>query len=396
MFWNKKKFIPYGRHNINREDVRRVIEVLKSDFLTQGPKVKEFEQNICKEVDAKYGVATNSATSALHIACLSLGLSPGDILWTSPITFVASANSALYCGAKVDFVDIDISTGLMSIKALEEKLKSAKKEGFLPKIVMPVHLAGTSCDMEAIYKLSKIYDFKIIEDASHAIGGKYKEYFVGSCKFSDVTVFSFHPVKIITSGEGGIAVTNNKVIFSKMRLFANHGITKNKDEFINSNFEDWIYEQQILGYNFRMSDIQCALGLSQLKRLRKIVNLRNEKLKYYKKYLSPLPVSLLDIPKNIKSSVHLAIIKLNDFDPTEHSKVFHSLRQKNIGVQLHYHPVHLQPFYKNLGFSEGYLPVAEKYGRTAMTIPLFPEISKSKQYKIVRELEVVLKEVKNN
>ncbi len=396
MFWNKKKIIPYGRHKVKREDIREVVKVLKSDFLTQGPKVKEFEQNICREVNSKYGVATNSATSALHIACLSLGLSSGDILWTSPITFVASANSALYCGAKVDFVDIDINTGLMSIKALEEKLKLAKKQGLLPKIVMPVHLAGTSCDMEAIFKFSKIYDFKIIEDASHAIGGVYKENFVGSCKFSNITVFSFHPVKIITSGEGGMALTNNKDIFSKMRLFANHGITKNKNEFINGNYEDWIYEQQLLGYNFRMSDIQCALGLSQLKRLKKIVNLRNKKLSNYEKYLSPLPVSLLDIPKDTKSSVHLAIIRLNDFDAKEHRKVFHLLRKKDIGVQLHYYPVHLQPFYKNLGFAKGYLPVAEEYGRSAITIPLFPEISKSKQYKIVRELEAVLKEVKND
>ena len=285
--------IPYGRQNITHQDIEAVIDVLKSPAITQGNKVPEFENKICTSVNSSYAVAVNSATSALHIACKALGVEPGDYVWTSPITFVASSNCALYCGASVDFVDIDYETGLISISKLEEKLKLAASKNILPKILIPVHLGGASCDMKRIHELSKIYDFRVIEDASHAIGGRYKDFNVGSCKFSDITVFSFHPVKIITTGEGGIATTNSREISERMRLLRSHGITKDESKFIYNSRKPWKYEQQELGFNYRMTDIQAALGISQLTRLKQIVSSRNNIAKLYKDLLIGSRASLI-------------------------------------------------------------------------------------------------------
>ena len=332
----KSKFLPYGRQTLTESDVAAVVEVLRSPFLTQGPAVPEFEQSISSRVRAKHGVAVNSATSALHIACLALDLKPGDILWTSPITFVASANCARYCGAEVDFVDIDPLTGLISISALQEKLQYAEKHGQLPKVLVPVHLTGTSCDMEAIGVLAKYYGFAVIEDASHAIGGSYRDIPVGSCQFSDICVFSFHPVKIITSGEGGIATTNNAELFTRMSDLRSHGITKDPSRFKQLPAGPWSYEQQSLGFNYRMTDFQAALGLSQLARLDIMVSERNKLRQKYESLISNLPVNLLNIPDDVYSSVHLAVILLEGMNAEQHIQVFEGLRSCDIGVQLHY------------------------------------------------------------
>ena len=304
-----------------------------------------------------------------------IGIERGDYLWTTPITFVASANCGLYCGANIDFVDIDIETGLMSIEKLEIKLLDAKKKGKLPKIVIPVHLCGTSCDMERIKRLADIYDFYIIEDASHAIGGSYKSKPVGSCEYSDACVFRFHPVKIITTGEGGIVTTNDKILADKLRMLRSHGITKNREDFIEEDEGPWNYEQQYLGYNYRMTDIQAALGLSQLKKLKKVVNKRNRLLDIYRDILPKSSIDIMEIPNDVRSSVHLAIVKLKVERKQEHREVFSKMLKKGIGVQLHYKPVHLQPYYKRLGFEKGDFQNAEEYGRKAMSLPLFPELT---------------------
>ena len=366
MFFNKKKYLPYGKHSINSTDIVRVIKTLKSDFLTQGPLVPEFEKNISQKVYSNYSVAVNSATSALHIACLALNLKPEEYVWTSPISFVASSNCALYCGAKIDFVDVNINTGLIDVNLLEKKLKKAAIEEKLPKILIPVHLAGTSCNMEEIYKLSKKYDFKIIEDASHALGAQYKKMPIGSCQFSDITVFSFHPVKMITTAEGGIATTNDKFLFEKMQKLRCHGITKNKNEFIFNQDGKWHYEQNLLGYNYRLSDVHAALGINQLKRLEKIVKKRNDLLKFYKSISKNLEISFLDIPEDCLSSVHLAIIRFNNFNPKVHKTIFNKMRENNIGVQLHYIPIHLQPFYRGMGFNAGEFPNSEFYAQNKL------------------------------
>ena len=304
------KIIPYGRQSISKEDIAEVVKILESDYLTQGPVIPEFEQQIVDTVQASYGVAVNSATSALHIACMALGLTKGDYLWTSPITFVASANCARYCGAEVDFVDIDLSTGLISIEKLEIKLKKAEKEGNLPKILIPVHLAGTSCEMKSIKKLSNKYGFFIIEDSSHAIGGYYREVPVGSCKFSDISVFSFHPVKIITTGEGGIATTNNRSLAEKMRLLRSHGIEKKYENFEYEIEGPWSYEQQFLGFNYRMSEISAALGLSQLKKLDGFVKIRSHIHSKYQKSFKKFPITINPIPNQVRSSHHLSFFQL--------------------------------------------------------------------------------------
>ena len=387
---SEKEIIPYGRHKILKNDIDSVVKVLNSDYLTQGPKIEEFENKIANTIGSKFCIATNSATSALHIACLSIGLEKNDILWTSSITFVASANVGRFCGANVDFVEIDPETGLMCVKALEKKLDKASKINKLPKIVMPVHLAGSSCDLEVIYKLSKIYNFKIIEDASHAIGGSYQNTKVGSCKFSDITVFSFHPVKIITTGEGGVATTNNSNLAKRMRMFSNHGITKDKSLFVGNNKNSWIYEQQLLGYNYRITDIQCALGISQLNRLSEIVQKRNILFNNYKNLIKNYPINLLSIPENVRSSVHLAVILIKNCNSNQHKNIFEYLKQNKIGVQLHYYPVHLQPYYKAQGFHEGYLPLSEKYAETAISIPLYPELEFAQQVMIVEIIKNAL------
>tara|TARA_B100000945_G_scaffold141072_1_gene113064 strand:+ start:191 stop:1363 length:1173 start_codon:yes stop_codon:yes gene_type:complete len=384
------KYLPYGRQTITQEDIDSVIQVLKSDYLTQGPMIKKFEEKVCKKVNANFATGFNSATSALHIACLALGLNEGDWLWTSPITFVASANCGCFCKAKIDFVDIDANTGLMSIEKLKIKLKNAEKYGKLPKIIIPVHLAGSSCEMKTIYELSKIYGFSIIEDASHAIGGEYINNKVGSCKFSQISVFSFHPVKIITTGEGGMAVCNDQHIHKKMVKLRSHGITKNKKDFQIPNNDPWNYEMQELGYNYRITDISCALGISQLNRIDSIIKERNMIYKKYEILLEELPVSLVEIPNNVKSSVHLAIIRLNQNNKGFHRKIFNYFRQNNIGVQLHYSPVHLQPYYRNKGFNIGDFPISENYSKDAISLPLFPGIQPNEINRVIKCLKSAL------
>ncbi len=379
-------FIPYGRQTISEADIAAVEAVLRGSFLTQGPVVPEFEQAVASHVEANHAVAVNSATSALHIACLALGLGIGDRLWTSPITFVASANCGRYCGAEVDFVDIDPSTGLMSVAALEKKLEQAASSGKLPKVLVPVHLCGTSCNMAAIADLAERYGVAVLEDASHAIGGHYRDEPVGNCRYSAITVFSFHPVKIITTAEGGLATTNDPHLAQHMAELRSHGITKEEGRFERPATGPWSYEQQELGFNYRLTDMQAALGLSQLERLETIVAERQRLLGVYRKKLSSMPVSLLEIPRSVSSSLHLAVIRLHNTDPQHHRLVFEGLRAAGIGVQLHYSPVHLQPYYRRLGFAEGDFPEAEAYARNAISLPLYPGLHEREQERVVQEL----------
>ena len=379
-------FLPYGKQTVTQEDLAAVAQVLLSPHLTQGPTVAAFEQAVATKVEAYHGVAVNSATSALHVACLALGLGDGDRLWTSTNTFVASANCARYCGADVDFVDIDEDTGLMCMKDLAQKLEKAERIGNLPKIVVPVHLTGASCNMAMISALAKRYGFAVIEDASHAIGGQYQNEPVGNCRHSDITVFSFHPVKIITAGEGGVATTNSDYLAQCMADLRSHGITKDETRFQLPCHGPWSYEQQMLGFNYRMTDIQAALGLSQLERLEDIVAERNHQLKYYEKLLDGMEIELLKIPEGVLSSVHLAVIKLKEVSAAKHQKIFKQLREEKIGVQLHYSPVHLQPYYRNLGFREGQFPAAEAYAKSAMSIPLYPGLTEEEQKRVVEIL----------
>ena len=374
-------FLPYGRQTITEADISAVVDVLRSPFLTQGPTVPAFEQAVANQVGARHGVAVNSATSALHIACLALGLGPGDRLWTSPITFVASANCGLYCGATVDFVDIEPATGLMSMAALQTKLEQAEGTGSLPTVVVPVHLAGSSCDMAAIGALAERYGFAVLEDASHAIGGRYQGEPVGNCCHSAITVFSFHPVKIITTGEGGLATTNHPLLAQRMAELRSHGIVREAERFERPAAGPWVYEQQQLGFNYRITDIQAALGLSQLQRLDEIVAERNRQLQHYRDLLADLPLQLLDVPEGVLSSVHLAVIRLQQATAGQHRQVFEGLRAAGIGVQLHYSPVHLQPYYRAMGFAEGQFPEAEGYARSAISLPLFPGLSSDEQKK---------------
>ena len=382
--------IPYGRQDIVQADIDAVIDVLKSDFLTQGPVVPQFEEAVAKKVHAKYAVAVNSATSALHIACLALGLKKGDWLWTSPITFVASANCALYCGAQVDFVDIDPRTYNISPQELERKLILAEREGRLPKIVIPVHFAGQSCDMKAIHALAKKYNIKIIEDASHAIGGKYQEQYIGGCQYSDITVFSFHPVKIITTGEGGMAVTNDESLASKMRLFRSHGITKEVGEMTREPDGPWYYEQIDLGFNYRMTDIQAALGLSQLSRLDQYVQKRREIAEIYNERLSSLPISLpMQNPKT-ESAFHLYVIRIaNESSDKNRRATYDQLLNAGIAANLHYIPVYFHPYYLQQGFRKGYCLNAESYYETALSIPLFPEL-------VARDIDLIVTTLKES
>lgn len=376
--------IPYGRQDISQSDIDAVVNVLQSDFLTQGPLVPAFESKVVNYCQAQYAVAVNSATSALHIACLALGLGPGDWLWTSPITFVASANCALYCGAKIDFVDIDPLTYNMSVSALEEKLISASKNGKLPKIVIPVHLSGQSCDMESIYALSKKYDFNVIEDASHAIGATYLGRPVGGCRYSDITIFSFHPVKIITTAEGGMAVTNNSHLAKRMELFRSHGITRDSAAMKNASDGPWYYEQIDLGFNYRMTELQAALGISQMDRLEQFIARRRELAARYDRLLSDLPILLPWQSKDAKSAFHLYIIrlKLSEIKKT-HLQVFNALRKKGIGVNLHYIPIYRQPFYKAMGFQDSEWVHSENYYSTAISIPIYHGLANEMQDRVV-------------
>jgi len=369
--------IPYGRQDISAADIDAVVSVLKSDFLTQGPVVPLFEDEVKNFCGASHSVAVNSATSALHIACLALDLGPGDIMWTSPISFVASSNSALYCGATVDFVDIDFNTNNMSIEALKAKLQKAKKAGSLPKVVMPVHMGGRSCCMEDIYQLSKEFNFRIIEDASHAIGGKYLGKPVGSCQFSDITVFSFHPVKIITTGEGGVALTNDKTLYERMNILRSHGVTRNKEIMTRANEGDWYYEQIDLGLNYRMTEMQAALGLSQMSRLDTFVEERNKLALSYHDRLSDLVISLPYETLGIYSSYHLYIVKLHSKSPAQRKTVFEFMRANDVAVNVHYIPIHLQPYYGNMGFHRGQFPEAELYYDGALSLPLYPGLTEA-------------------
>lgn len=375
--------IPYGRQTISQADIDAVVDVLKSDWLTQGPKVSAFEQAVANYCEAEFATATNSATSALHIACLALGVCEGDIVWTSPISFVASANCALYCGAKVDFVDIDIDTGNLSPDALEQKLIAAEKTNSLPKVVIPVHLAGQSCDMQAIAKLAEKYNFKVIEDASHAIGAKYLDKPVGCCEHSDITVFSFHPVKIITSAEGGMAVTNCEIIDNKIKRLRSHGITNIPEEMTEPSHGPWYYQQIELGFNYRMTDLQAALGLSQLKELDKFISSRNTIAKTYKEAFENLPLQHLNQSKHCYSSYHLFIVRLVGSTAEKQKSVIVELREKGIISHLHYIPIHLQPFYTSMGFRKGDFPNAEAYYQQAMTIPLFASMTHEQQCTVI-------------
>lgn len=383
--------IPYGKQEITQQDIDAVVDVLKSDFLTQGPQVPAFEDALKVHTGAKYALAVNSATSALHIACLALGLGQGDKLWTTPVTFVASANCGLYCGAEIDFVDIDPNTYNMSINALEAKLIEAKASNALPKVIVPVHLCGQSCDMKAIHALSKEYGFKIIEDASHAIGGSYLDKPIGNCEYSDITVFSFHPVKIVTTAEGGAVMTNSQELADKMALYRSHGITRDADKMQNEPHGAWYYEQVDLGFNYRMTELQAALGVTQMTRLDDFVSARHKLATRYNQLLEDLPITLPYQLEGTYSGLHLYVIRLQlDNISNTHKEVFDALREQGIGVNLHYIPVHTQPYYQGLGFKMGDFPESERYYQNAISLPMFHAMTEEQQDEVIRVLSEVL------
>ncbi|MCL7931399.1 UDP-4-amino-4,6-dideoxy-N-acetyl-beta-L-altrosamine transaminase [Halomonas llamarensis] len=383
--------IPYGRQEITQADIDAVVSVLESDFLTQGPQVPRFEKAVAQHVGAKHALAVNSATSALHLACLALGLGEGDWLWTSPITFVASANCGLYCGAQVDFVDIDPRTYNLCPKTLAVKLAKAEKEGRLPKVVVAVHLCGQPSDMQALHALSLRYGFHIIEDASHAIGGKYQGEFIGNGHYSDITVFSFHPVKIITTAEGGMALTNDNNLASRMNLLRSHGITRDPALMTHKADGPWYYQQVELGFNYRMTELQAALGVSQMDRLDAFVVRRHELAKRYDELLKELPVILPWQHPDSYSGLHLYVIRLelNAINQT-HRHVFEALHERGIGVNLHYIPVHTQPYYQAMGFKPEDFPEAMQYYREAISLPMYPTMSESQQDEVIYVLNSVL------
>ena len=383
--------IPYGRQEITQADIDAIVQVLHSDFLTQGPVGLRFEDAVVRHVGARHAIAVNSATSALHVACMALGLGPDDWLWTSPITFVASANCGLYCGAQVDFVDIDPQTYNMSVKQLEEKLVLAQKNGKLPKVVVPVHLCGQPCDMSGIHALSKKYGFRIIEDASHAIGGKYKGEPIGNGRYSDITVFSFHPVKIITTGEGGMAVTNDAQLAERMALLRSHGITRDPTRMTHVPDGVWYYQQIELGYNYRMTEMQAALGLSQMARLDEYVARRHALARDYETRLASLPVTTPWQDPDGYSGLHLYVIRLQlERINRSHREVFDAMRDRGIGVNLHYIPVHTQPYYQRLGFKLGDFPESERYYTEAISLPMYSGLTGEQQDAVVAALEQTL------
>ena len=379
--------IPYGRQDITQTDIDAVVGVLQSDFLTQGPMVPRFERSVAQHVGARHALAVNSATSALHIACLALGLGPGDRLWTTPITFVASANCALYCGAEIDFVDIDPRTYNLCPQALALKLEQAEREGTLPKVVVPVHLCGQPCDMQAIHALSQRYGFKIIEDASHAIGGKYQGEFIGNSRYSDITVFSFHPVKIITTAEGGMALTNDDELATKMGLLRSHGITRDPAQMTHEADGPWYYQQIDLGYNYRMTELQAALGVTQLERLDQYVARRHQLARRYDDLLAGLPVTAPWQHADSYSGLHLYVIRLHlDQIQKTHRQVFEALRELGIGVNLHYIPVHTQPYYERMGFKPDDFPQSQTYYQEAISIPMFQTMTDEQQDEVIAAL----------
>ncbi|NDV89875.1 UDP-4-amino-4,6-dideoxy-N-acetyl-beta-L-altrosamine transaminase [Alteromonas sp. 345S023] len=368
--------IPYGRQHLDEDDIEAVLETLKSDWLTQGPVVPKFEEALSSYCGANYGVAVNSATSALHIACLALGVGEGDRVWTSPNSFVASSNCALYCGATVDFVDIDLQTGNMCMKALKRKLEYAQSINKPPKVVIPVHFAGQPCDMERLHALAKQFGFYVIEDASHAVGAKYKGAFVGSGQYADICVFSFHPVKIITTMEGGMALTNNSEWAEKMRMLRSHGITNNPEMMTEESHGPWYYQQISLGFNYRMTDVEAALGLSQLGKLEAFLEKRNALAAHYDKFFSECPsITPLKQSSDSYSSYHLYVVRVGSLTNKQHASLVTRLREQGVFAHVHYVPIHMQPYYKNLGFKIGHFPNAETYYQQAITLPLFPELT---------------------
>lgn len=383
--------IPYGRQDITQADIEAVVAVLRSDFLTQGPAAPAFEAAMAAQSQAAHAIAMNSATSALHAACLALGVGPGDRVWTSPNTFVASANCALYCGATIDFVDIDSRTWNMSVAALRDKFERAARDGALPKVVIPVHLCGQPCEMAEIEALTRRYGARIIEDASHAVGARYRGAPVGNCRHSDITVFSFHPVKIITSAEGGLATTNDPELARRLQLIRSHGITRDPTQMDGESHGAWYYQQIALGYNYRMTDVQAALGRSQLERLEAFVARRHELAQAYDKAFAGLPLTLPWQHPDAHSALHLYVVRLQlDRIRRTHRQVFDELRTRGIGVNLHYIPVHTQPYYRKLGFREGMFPQAERYYAEALSLPMYSALSDEQQAEVVRAVREVL------
>lgn len=382
--------IPYGRQNISQEDIDAVLGVLRSDFLTQGPAVPAFEDAVKQRCGARHAVAVNSATGALHIACMALGVGPSDVVWTSPVTFVASANCARYCGADVDFVDIDPRTYNMSVERLGEKLAAARQVDRLPKVVIPVHMTGQSCDMAAIRALSREYGFAVIEDASHAVGATYGGQPVGGAQLSDIVVFSFHPVKIVTTGEGGIALTNDDQLARKMEMLRTHGIIRPPAPTSRVPDGPWYYEQVALGYNYRLTDLQAALGLSQLRRLDEFVECRRAIAHRYYNLLEGLPVTRPWQSPGGESAWHLYVIQVGEGSRLDHREVFEFLRSAGVGVNLHYIPVYLQPYYAALGFAPGYCAEAERYYARAISLPMFPGLTEAQQDHVAASLRAAV------
>ena len=379
--------IPYSTQTIDTDDIKAVNKILKSNYLTSGPNVKKFEKMISKYTSSKYSLSFNSATSALHASCLALGLGKGDYFWTVPNSFVSSATCGLLCGAKVDFVDIDQKSNNISIKSLKEKLFKAKKNNLLPKVIIPVHLTGLPCQQDEIWKLSKEFNFKILEDASHAFGSRYKKNIMGNCRWSDVTVFSFHPVKIFTTAEGGAITTNNKKFFEKMSLLRDNGLERNQKNFKSISTKKWYYEHQTLGYNYRMNEIQAALGISQIKKLKNLQIKRKKIANVYNKVFEG--ISRIELPifdRKYESSLHLYVIKIKK----KRDNILVSLRKKGIYTNVHYLPIHLQPFFKKLGFKSNQFPNSERYGREALSIPIYPNLNTKDQNKVIKEIKKLI------
>ncbi len=385
---SKKKILPYSRQFISSDDIKNVSKVLNSDFLTQGENVGKFEKKISKIVNSKYAVATNSATSSLHLACLAIGLKKGDWLWTSPNSFIASANCGIYCGARVDFIDIDLNTYNISFDKLEEKLKSSKKKKTLPKVIVLVHFAGNPVDIFKIKNLAKKYKFKIIEDASHALGAKTKYNKVGDCKFSDISVFSFHPVKMITTAEGGLATTNNKFYADQMKMLRTHGINYNRDNKQKKFLEPWYFDQQNLGFNYRMNDVEAALGISQLRKLKKFVKERNKISKIYNKRLKNFPLILPKVEKKSICTFHLYVIRIDKkkTNRTQRNLYKHFLNS-NIKVNVHYIPIYRHSFYKKMGFKASNFPNTEEYYSSAISLPVYPSMTKKDLNRVFTSLD---------